>query len=576
MDKETKILEFIKKAKEIHKGENLDYSEVVYVNNRTPVKIIDHDLDENGEEYGEFWQTPSNHLKGQSHPLKRALKIKKKRSHSQEEVIERFKQVHKGENLDYSKVKYKNMHTKVCIIDHDLDENGEEYGEFWQEPSAHLKGCKHPKKCRNKSALKYYERSNIIDFIEKAKKVHGDKYDYSKVDYINAHTKVCIICPEHGEFWQTPNNHLQGKKCPMCSKELHKYLNLMDTKEWIYKAKELYGNKYDYSKVDYINAKNKVCIVCPKHGEFWQEANSHLMGHICPLCSNGMSKDENEIFEFIKEYIPSTIKRDRNILNGKELDIYVPSKRIAIEYHGLRWHTEFFAGKTKYYHINKLTQCIDNDIKLIQIFEDEYVTNKNVVLNKLLHILNIDLKLPKIGGRKCKICEINKDEAKGFLDAFHIQKYTPSTVYLGAYYNNKLIGVMTFLNEKNNQWNLTRFASDYNYICQGIGGKLFQYFVKKYNPNEVKSFADRRWTINEENNVYIQLGFKFDKYLSPEYRYYNPKVDRYKRFHKFAFRKQILHKRFNLPLSMSETEMIKELGYDRIWDCGLIKYIWKK
>ena len=135
---------------------------------------------------------------------------------------------------------------------------------------------------------------------------------------------------------------------------------------------------------------------------------------------------------------------------------------------------------------------------------------------------------------------------------------------------------MTFLNEGKDRWNLTRFASDYNYICQGVGGKLFKYFIRGYNPNEVKSFADRRWTINEENNVYIQLGFKFDKYLAPEYRYYNPKVDRYKRFHKFAFRKQILHKRFNLPLTMSETEMTKALGYDRIWDCGLIKYVWKK
>ena len=82
-------------------------------------------------------------------------------------------------------------------------------------------------------------------------------------------------------------------------------------------------------------------------------------------------------------------------------------------------------------------------------------------------------------------------------------------------------------NEDNSKWELTRFASDNNYVCQGIGGKLFKYFVRNYSPSEIKSFADRRWTINEDSNVYIKLGFKFDKYVEPNYRYYNSKVDRY-------------------------------------------------
>jgi hypothetical protein len=125
------------------------------------------------------------------------------------------------------------------------------------------------------------------------------------------------------------------------------------------------------------------------------------------------------------------------------------------------------------------------------------------------------------------------------------------------------------------KWELTRFASDYHFICQGVGGKLFKWFVCNYKPTKIKSFADRRWTLDENDNLYTKLGFKLEKILNPDYEYIlniNPK----KRFHKFGFRKQILHKKYGLPLTMSETEMVKELGYNRIWNCGLFKFIWKE
>ena len=136
--------EFIRKALIVHSGEQLDYSQVEYVNNKVPVKIIDHSLRPDGTEYGEFWQTPSNHLNGQGHPDKKGIKIAKAKSSKQEDIIRRFKEVHTNENLDYSQVQYVNMHTKVKIISHDLRPDGTEYGEFWQEPAVHLKGCTHP------------------------------------------------------------------------------------------------------------------------------------------------------------------------------------------------------------------------------------------------------------------------------------------------------------------------------------------------------------------------------------------------------------------------------------------------
>ena len=121
---------------------------------------------------------------------------------------------------------------------------------------------------------------NTEKFIEKAIKKHGNKYDYSKVKYDGTYQKVCIICKEHGEFWQTPNNHLNGSGCPKCTK----YRNRYTTEEWILKAREIHGDKYDYSKVEYKNSKTKVCIICKEHGEFWITPDNHLQGEGCPIC----------------------------------------------------------------------------------------------------------------------------------------------------------------------------------------------------------------------------------------------------------------------------------------------------
>ena len=132
-------------------------------------------------------------------------------------------------------------------------------------------------------------------FIEDAQKVHGNKYDYSKVEYINAQKKVCIICPKHGEFWQTPNSHLYGRGCPKCGKELAANKNRINFKgnsrhiktkdEIISRIKEMYGNIYDLSKMEYKDVKTKICIICPKHGEFWKTPINLIHGKQgCPKC----------------------------------------------------------------------------------------------------------------------------------------------------------------------------------------------------------------------------------------------------------------------------------------------------
>ena len=144
---------------------------------------------------------------------------------------------------------------------------------------------------------------------------------------------------------------------------------------------------------------------------------------------------------------------------------------------------------------------------------------------------------------------------------------------IGAFYENELVGACIFKKENTEGfWELTRMATQDGYLCHGVCGKLFKYFVDKYNPVQVKSFADRRWTLNKDNNIYVTLGFKLSETLKPDYRY----VVNNTRMHKFNFRKNRLHKKYGLPLTMTEREMCQELGFYRIWDCGLFKYVWKK
>ena len=476
--------------------------------------------------------------------------------------IEKAKKVH-GNKYVYSKIEYINAHTKVCII-------CPSHGEFWQTPNDHLngKGCI---RCGNISSTKK-RKTKIEEFIKKSNIVHNNKYIYTSIDYINNKTNICIICPEHGEFWQRPDHHLMGCGCPKCGVNNTKTKNSSDTKDFIEKAKKVHKNKYDYSKVEYVNNHTKICIVCPEHGEFWQSPDKHLEMKGCPKCGHKISKPEDEIIKIIQRVNPQ--QRNRGLVENKEIDIYVPSIKLGIEYNGLRWHSEIF-GKDRSYHINKLNECNKQGIKLVQIFEDEWINHREICESKLKQICGLNSK-PKIFARKCELHKINdKNEAYEFLDKNHIQGRTGFTIAIGAYFNRNLVGVMTFKREKEGYWDLNRFATDINHLCIGVGGKLFKYFTEHYDFKEVKSFADRRWTTNPTDNLYIKLGFELDSYIEPTYWYYNQKNNPYKRFHKFGFRKQHLHKQYGLPLTMTEREMTESLGYTRIWDCGLIKYIFK-
>ena len=197
------------------------------------------------------------------------------------------------------------------------------------------------------------------------------------------------------------------------------------------------------------------------------------------------------------------------------------------------------------------------------------------VYNKVEYIFGGNIKKNRIYARNCNIETIDNQTAKHFLDNNHIQGHSNSSIYLGlkTKKENLLVGVISFLKQGDNKYLLSRFATDNKYVICG-GGKLFKHFIKEYNPNEVITFADRRWTKKREDNLYTKIGFKFDKVLSPEYRYVFGSDG--KRHHKFNFRKKHLSKKFNLPMTMTESEMAQEIGAYKIWDCGLFRFKWLK
>jgi hypothetical protein len=282
---------FIDKAKLVH-GNKYNYDKVEYKAARTKVKIFCKIPD-----HGVFEQTPDNHTRGKGQGCPKCGNIKQGVSKrlTLTEFIEKAKEKH-GDKYDYSESVYIGNHKNLKIKCKEPN-----HGEFEQTPSSHIIGSGCPKCSNIKKSLLF--RSTIEEFIEKAKEIHGDKYDYNKSVYVNTNTKMIIKCkePNHGEFEQTPSSHIIGSGCPKCSNIKKSLSRKYTLQEFIEKSKETHGEKYDYSKSQYIDSQTKVIIICreEEHGEFLQTPTSHMQEHGCPKCSylstgllNGMTLQE--------------------------------------------------------------------------------------------------------------------------------------------------------------------------------------------------------------------------------------------------------------------------------------------
>ena len=265
--------QFIEEATKVH-DVTYDYSKSIYSKMCEKLTI-------RCKIHGDFQQSPSNHLNGQGcYKCGHNMTI-----FTTEQFKEEAKKVH-GLKYCYSKSVYSKMHEKVTI-------QCETHGDFEQTPSSHITkkaGCQ---KCTGTFV------SNTGEFIDKVKNIHGDKYHYGNVVYINNHTKVFISCSEHGDFEQTPHNHLAGIGCPRCGRTATTEKQRKPLQDFVDESNVVHSFKYSYDKVDYVNARTEVTIVCPFHGEFQQTPDVHLRGCGCYKCGYNMTIFNTE--QFIEE-----------------------------------------------------------------------------------------------------------------------------------------------------------------------------------------------------------------------------------------------------------------------------------
>ena len=477
-----------------------------------------------------------------------------------EEVKQQFVEVH-GDIYSYDNfTEYKNNRQKVEIY------CKKHANYFYQVVSSHKNGIGCPK-CGSEKC--HTVKTTKEDFIKKAVEKYGDRFDYSLLEYKGIRKKGLIVCKEHGEFEQVLSDHLKHVGCKQCRSKKAKETNVSNTEEFTSKALLKHDSYYSYDKVEYIKAHTDVIITCPKHGDFLQKPNNHLTGYGCYKCNNkSISRAEKELVDFLKEF-EDISQSNKSILNGFELDILVPKHNIAIEYNGLYWHSDKF--KEDLYHLNKTESCDKKDITLIHIFEDEWRDKKDIVKSRLLNLINKTDK--KIYARNCKIKEVNSKEASNFLDKNHIQGKVGAKIKLGLYHNDILVALMTFGNLRkalgskgtDKDFELIRFCNLLNTNVVGGASKLLKYFENNYEWETIKSYADRRWS---KGKLYENLGFSFIGSTSPNYFY----TKGYNRENRFKYRKSEIM--FNEEdKTKTERQIMKERGYERIYDSGTLKFI---
>lgn len=344
-------------------------------------------------------------------------------------------------------------------------------------------------------------------------------------------------------------------------KSSEKYAEIKNNKDYLLKLVKQNKTILQISK-EVGCCQDRVCILLKKHK--------------ITVPKKYRSTAEKEIEQFIIDLNPKIkiLICNKKLIYPNELDIYLPEYNLAIEYCGLYWHGEN-RGKNSQYHLNKLEKCNKLGIRLITIFEDEYIYNKKIVLSKIKQIIGLSNNI-KVNARSCYVKEISNTEKRIFLENNHIQGNDKSRIKLGLFDNkNNLVSVMTFARPsisrasnnmvKNNLlWELNRFASNINLNVRGSAGKLLSYFKNNYEWSEIYSYADKRWSIG---NLYHNLGFNIKSISKPNYWY----INRSKREYRYKFAKfKLIEEGFD-P-NKTEQEIMNERGIDKIWDCGSIKF----
>jgi len=452
---------------------------------------------------------------------------------------------------------------------------------------------KYKQTCLGKYGSKYPLQNKEVQ--EKLKETCLEKYgvdNISKTSYFKEKSKKTFL-NKYGVENPLQNNLIKEKIKQTC---LNKYgfeyplQNKQIQEKLKEKQRKLFYNKLinsdrlknlvkpNFTLEEYSNTKKIYSFTCLKCSNVFESNLDNGIIPKCPICfpkktNFSISKYENEIYNFLKENLNENEiieQSNRDILDGLELDIYIPNKNLAIEFNGLYWHSER-NGKSSNYHLNKTKNCAQKHIYLIHIFEDEWIEKQDIIKSILLNKLG---KTPnRIYARKCNIKEIDNKSIFNFLDSNHLQGFI-NGIHFGLFYNDELVSCLTMGKprfNKNFEYEILRFCNKNGHLVIGGFSKLFNYFINKYIPNSVITYCDLRYGVGF---VYLKNNFEHIGTSSPNYYYLNENLIRLSRLN---FQKHLLESKLTIfDSSLTEWENMQLNNYDRIWDCGNAVYSWKK
>lgn len=539
--------DFITRSNKVHDFK-FDYSMVDFKDTKIKVTIV-------CPEHREFKQTPSKHMAGQQCPKCAHVKGGMRGRIGREGFIHRSNIIH-DDFYDYSLV-------GDNFLSHDkVDIKCPSHGMFPQQVNCHLQGqgcpiCGIEKVTENQTDTK-------DDFIEKAKLIHGGRYNFDKVNYVSSKTKVTVVCDLHGDFEIKPNGLLCGQGCPTCGNRIPP-----STEGFIKRAQSVHGvGRYDYSETECTGSGNKVSIICPTHKKFEQTIYHHLNGHGCPACAGVNSKEEMELTEFIISLGFNT-ERKRFTENGvsREGDIVIESKKLIIEYNGLFWHSSYNHSSSTY-HRDKRRLFEKLGYRSIMVWSDEWLNGREKVEDYLRAQLNLFDR--EVGGRKADLQKIDHHAASEFFADNHLQggRILKDDHYGLFDANDVLVACASFAN-RNNKHELIRFAQKRGVRVAGGLGRLIRHW-RINNPSDVLvSFCDLD---KFSGNGYSALGFTVPESNNLTLAHWFT-VGGKNRENRQKYMKHNLPKLFG-PVDMTKTaeEICKENGVYSVYGSGTRKY----
>lgn len=514
--------------------------------------------------HGDFLQPPQDHLQGHGCPYCAKTASISKRKKDPLSVLLALQKTHPSLHFPGFLQVFQKTVEKIQVV-------CPSHGAFLASPHHLLKG----KGCRRcgleRSAAS--RRVSEDEFIARATLRHAGAYSYSRLAYTGYASPVTITCPLHGDFTMKPDTHLnQGSGCLQCAVERRSADRITPFEEFLKRARDEHGDAYEYLETSYTKLSSPVTIICHKHGAFNQLPFDHLSGSNCPRCAGvGSSKPQEAMAGFLREYGVDLIENFRYGVGKKEVDIFIPSRMLAIEFNGIYFHSSKFKAPSA--HLAKHLELQTLGIRLIQIFEDEWVFRSGQVRSLLLTASGV---MPVTGhARSGTMTLITQDEADEFYTNNHIQGSIQGGTHAGLLSGKTLSAVMTFTKRHSHRGysssgslELARFAS-FGRI-PGAASRLFSFLLRTTGALSVVSYSDNRLF---SGGMYSALGFQKVHVTPPSYTYITPGTLK-PRLHKSRFRHSQLPTLLGEEYdpSKSERENCEANNYWRVYDCGLTRW----